>query len=74
VDLVNDQLQDQFQSIDFQSSSYRVYTTLDMKLQRDALAAVQAGMKEVDEQLARRKRQYPQAQVALVALDPYTAK
>lgn len=74
VDLVNDRLQDQFQSIDFQSSSYRVYTTLDMKLQRDALAAVQAGMKEVDEQLARRRRQYPQAQVALVALDPYTGE
>ncbi len=74
VDLVNDRLQDQFQSIDFQASSYRVYTTLDVKLQRDALAAVQAGIKEVDEQLARRKKQYPRPQVALVALDPYTAE
>lgn len=74
VDLVNDHLQDQFQNIDFQSSSYRVYTTLDMKLQRDAVAAMQIGMKEVDEQLARRKRQYPQAQVALVAMDPYTGE
>ena len=74
VDLVNDRLQDQFANIDFQSSSYRVYTTLDMKLQRDAVAAVQAGMKEVDEQLARRKRKYPQAQVALVVLDPHTGE
>jgi penicillin-binding protein 1B len=74
VDLVNDRLQDQFANIDFQSSSYRVYTTLDMKLQRDAVAAVQLGIKEVDEQLAKRKRKYPQAQVALVALDPHTGE
>lgn len=74
VDLVNDTLQDRFSDIDFQSSSYRVYTTLDTKLQRDAVAAIQAGMKEVDEQLARRKRKYPPPQVALVALDPQTAE
>lgn len=74
VDLIHDTLQEQFQAIDFQSESYRVYTTVDMKLQRDAVTAVQAGMKEVDEQLARRKRRYPQAQVALVAMDPHTGE
>lgn len=74
VDLVNDALQDRFSDIDFQASSYRVYTTLDTKLQRDAVAAVQLGMKEVDEQLARRKRKYPAPQVALVAIDPQTAE
>ncbi|HPT26371.1 MAG TPA: transglycosylase domain-containing protein, partial [Bryobacteraceae bacterium] len=74
VDLIHDTLQEQFQAIDFQSESYRVYTTVDMKLQRDAVTAVHAGMKEVDEQLARRKRRYPQAQVALVAMDPHTGE
>ncbi len=74
VDLIHDTLQDQFQAIDFQAESYRVYTTVDMKLQRDAIAAVQQGMKEVDEQLARRKRNYPRAQVALVAMDPHTGE
>lgn len=74
VDLIHDTLQEQFQEIDFQAESYRVYTTVDMKLQRDAIAAIQAGMKEVDEQLARRKRQYPRPQVALVALDPKTGE
>jgi len=47
---------------------------VDMKLQRDAVAAVQSGLKEVDEQLARRRRKYPQAQVALVAMDPRTGE
>lgn len=74
VDLVNDTLQDQFADIDFQAKSYRVYTTLDMKLQRDAVAAVQQGMKEVDELLAKRKRKYPPPQVALVAMDPATGE
>jgi penicillin-binding protein 1B len=74
VDLIHDTLQEQFQSIDFQAESYRVYTTVDMKLQRDAVTAVQLGLKEVDEQLARRKRKYPQAQVALVAMDPRTGE
>lgn len=74
VDLIHDTLQDQFQEIDFQAESYRVYTTVDMKLQRDAIAAIQAGMKEVDEQLARRKRKYPRPQVALVAMDPKTGE
>ena len=74
VDLVNDDLQEQFQDVDFQNSGYRVYTTLDLKLQRDAVEAVQIGIKEVDEQLAKRKKRYPEAQVALVALDPQTAE
>ena len=44
VDLVNDTLQNHFQDRDFQSTSYRVYTTLDMNLQRDAVAAVREGI------------------------------
>ncbi|WP_321475001.1 PBP1A family penicillin-binding protein [uncultured Paludibaculum sp.] len=74
VDLVNDDLQENFSDIDFQTSSYRIYTTLDMKLQRDAVEAVNLGMAEVDNLLAKRKKKYPQAQVAMLALDPHTAE
>jgi penicillin-binding protein 1B len=73
VDLVNDYLQSTFQDRDFQAHSYRVYTTIDMNLQRDAVAAVRAGLVEVDAALKRRFKNYgagtPEAQVALVALD-----
>lgn len=74
VDLVSDNLQEQFQDHDFQSRSYKIYTTLDLKLQRDAVEAVRLGMAEVDALLAKRKKKYPEAQVALVALDPHTAE
>jgi penicillin-binding protein 1B len=73
VDLVNDTLQNKFQDYDFQSQSYRVFTTLDLNLQRAAGEAVRLGMKEVDQQLAKRHKPgeaQPEAQVALVALDP----
>ncbi len=76
VDLVNDQLQDDFADYDFRSSSFRVYTTLDLSLQRAATEAVNLGMKEVDKRLSRRRWKKgetpPQAQVALVAIDPAT--
>jgi penicillin-binding protein 1B len=77
VDLVNDQLQDEFQDRDFQLRSYRVYTTLDMDLQREASEAVRIGMREVDEQLKQQRRfrgKTPDAQVALVALDAQTGE
>ena len=78
VDLVNNQLQDDFQDRDFQRSSYRLYTTLDMDLQRDAAEAVSAGMKEVDKQLhyqrAFRNGKAPDEQVALIALDTKTGE
>ena len=76
VDLVNNQLEDEFQDRDFQRSSYRIYTTLDMDLQRDASEAVRLGMLEVDKQLrqqrAFRNGKNPDAQVALIALDTKT--
>lgn len=74
VDLVNDELQDNFSDIDFQTSSYRIYTTLDMKLQRDAVESVNLGMAEVDKLLSKKRKKYPQAQVAMIALDPHTAE
>lgn len=76
VDLVNDELQSEFGDYDFQSSTYRVYTTVDLNLQRAASEAVRIGMQEVDRQLARRRwpkgQKPPEAQCALVALDPET--
>ena len=67
-----------FQDLDFQSSSFRVYTTLDMDLQRAAMEAVRAGMPLIDEQLKKQRRfrgrRFPDAQVALVAIDPHTGQ
>ena len=56
VDLVKEQLLDQFQDRDFQNDSYRVYTTLDMNLQHDAEEAVKIGIKETDDQWQRRNK------------------
>ena len=76
VDLVNDELQSEFGDYDFQTSTYRVYTTLDLNLQRAATEAVRIGMAEVDQRLSHRRwpkgEKPPQAQCALVALDPET--
>jgi penicillin-binding protein 1B len=80
VDLVNQTLQNRFQDRDFQTNSYRVYTTLDMNLQRDAVAAVRVGIKETDDQWKRRNKKYgtnednPLAQVALICLDAETGE
>ena len=78
VDQVNEFLQSQFQDIDFQSSSFRVYTTLDLDLQRAASEAVREGMQSVDD-LIRKQRRFkgqpiPEAQCALIALDPHTGE
>lgn len=75
IDLINEDLQTRFQDWDFASDDFRVYTTLDLDLQRAAVEAVQAGMAEVDKALMRKRGkkgggQLPQ--VALVALDPHT--
>ena len=77
VDLVNDTLLEKFPDYNFQSNTYRVYTTLDMNLQRDAADAVRIGMEEVDSHLKNRKKRdpkYPDPQCALIALDPMTGE
>ena len=87
VDMVKDHLLEKFSESELLSQNFRVYTTLDPALQRAASAAVEAGMKNVDELLAKKyatwKREQarkhsnepvPQAQVALVALDPRTGE
>jgi penicillin-binding protein 1B len=78
VDMVKDRLLEQFTERDLISQSYRVYTTLDLDLQRIASEAVRTGTAEVDEQLSKRKSRKDappeplQPQVALVVLDPHT--
>ncbi|MDX2153948.1 MAG: PBP1A family penicillin-binding protein [Bryobacteraceae bacterium] len=77
VDLVYDSLQDQFAEHDFQTESYKVYTTLDINLQREANEAVRLGMVEVDNLLKARRKGKPldlEPQVALVALDPQSGE
>ncbi|MGD0362304.1 MAG: PBP1A family penicillin-binding protein [Bryobacteraceae bacterium] len=79
VDQVNEFLQSQFQDIDFQANSFRVYTTLDLDLQRAAGEAIREGMQSVDDLIRKQKRfkgqiNIPEAQCALIALDPHTGE
>jgi penicillin-binding protein 1B len=89
VDLVRDTLTSKFNERELNEQSYRIYTTLDPDLQRAAAQAVESGIKLVDDQITKRrtkrikvgKNKYeiqvepgPQAQVALVAMDPHTGE
>lgn len=78
VDLVNDYLQANLSEHDFQANNYRVYTTIDVNLQRAAGEAMAIGLKEVDQLLAKRGRTaakgWPEVQAALVAIDPETGE
>jgi penicillin-binding protein 1B len=86
VDMVRDTLINKFSEHDLNEESYRIYTTLDPELQKAAAQSVEAGMKLVDEQVKKLRTKKvkvgkkletkvepgPQAQVALVAIDPHT--
>jgi len=86
VDMVRDTLINKFSEHDLNDQSYRIYTTLDPDLQKAAAQAVEMGIKLVDQQVTKLRTkkvkvgkkvetqvtQGPQAQVALVALDPHT--
>ncbi len=87
IDMIKDHLLDKYSENDLLSENFRVYTTLDPALQRAAAAAIETGMKNVDILLTKkydrwRKEQakkgssdpIPQAQAALVALDPRTGE
>jgi len=77
VDLVNDTLQERFPDTNFQTNGDRIYTTLDLNLQRDAAEAVRIGMEEADQRIKHRKKRdpnYPDPQCALIALDPQTGE
>jgi len=86
VDMVRDTLINKFSEHDLNDESYRIYTTLDPDLQKAAAQAVESGIKLVDQQVTKLRTKRvkvgkkfetkvapgPQAQVALVALDPHT--
>ena len=86
VDMVRDTLISKFNENELNDSSYRIYTTLDPDLQKAAAQAVEMGTKLVDEQVKKMRTKRvkvgkkfetqvasgPQAQLALVALDPHT--
>ena len=89
VDLVRDNLVNKFNEHELNDQAYRVYTTLDPDLQRAAAQAVETGIKLVDEQVTKMRTKKtkigknkvethvtpgPQAQVALVAIDPHTGE
>jgi penicillin-binding protein 1B len=86
VDMVRDTLIGKFSERDLNDQSYRIYTTLDPDLQKAAAQSVEIGIKLVDEQVKKLRTKKvkvgkkfettvapgPQAQVALVVLDPHT--
>jgi penicillin-binding protein 1B len=86
VDMVREQLIGKFSDNELNDSSYRIYTTLDPDLQKAAAQSVEMGIKLVDEQVKKLRTKKvkvgkkfetkvepgPQAQVALVAIDPHT--
>ena len=86
VDMVRDTLINRFNEHELNDQSYRIYTTLDPDLQKVAAQAVETGMKLVDEQVTKMRTKKvkvgkkiettvapgPQAQVAMIVLDPHT--
>ena len=87
VDLVNRSLKSNFGREELITQSYRIYTTLDMQLQKAAVEAIRVGMADVDEKVKRQHRRgkyaafgypvsgpAPRAQAALVAVDPETGE
>ena len=86
VDMVREQLIGKFSDSELNDSSYRIYTTLDPDLQKAAAQSVEMGIKLVDEQVKKLRTKKvkvgkkfetkvepgPQAQVAVVVLDPHT--
>jgi penicillin-binding protein 1B len=88
VDLVRDTLVNKFNEREINDQGYRIYTTLDPELQQAAAQAVQVGMKIVDDEVTKRRTHRvrvgkkfetkvdpgPEAQVALVAMNPHTGE
>jgi penicillin-binding protein 1B len=72
VDFVGHLVEEKYGGLITGAGSLDVYTTIDLHLQRLAQEAVEAGVAQLDKQLARRRPRL--AQVALVALDPRTGE
>ena len=89
VDMVRDTIVSKLNEREVNEQGYRIYTTLDPELQRAAAQAVETGIKLVDDQVTKMRTKRtkvgknkfettvapgPQAQVALVAMDPHTGE
>ena len=81
VDMVRDQLLAQFSERDLISQSYRIYTTLDLDLQKAASEGARLGISEVDQEIRKSRharaavtQDANQPQLALLALDPHTGE
>ncbi len=89
VDMVRDAVIGKLNEREMNDQSYRIYTALDPDLQRAAAQAVETGIKLVDDQITKMRTKKvkvgknkfettvtpgPQAQVALVAMDPHTGE
>ena len=88
VDMVRDTIVGKLNEHEVNEQEYRIYTTLDPGLQRAAAQAVETGIKLVDDQVTKMRTRKtkvgkkfettvapgPQAQVALVAMDPHTGE
>ncbi len=89
VDMVRDTVVGKLNEREVNEQEYRIYTTLDPDLQRAAAQAVETGIKLVDDQVTKMRTKKtkvgknkfettvapgPQAQVALVAMDPHTGE
>jgi len=90
VDMVRESLLAEYKDSDLNDNGYRIYTSLDLQLQKAAADAIDAGMKLVDDQVRKQRtrkvkegkgksaklvttvRPGPEAQVALVCIDPHT--
>lgn len=75
VDYVREQLLQQFSEEELTTRSYRIYTTLNMGLQKAAYEAVTSALKSLDESFSKRKRNpLPPGtvQATLIAVDPRT--
>ncbi|MGO9405109.1 MAG: penicillin-binding protein 1A [Terriglobales bacterium] len=88
VDMVRDIVVSRLNEHEVNEQEYRIYTTLDPDLQKAAAQAVETGIKLVDDQVTKMRTKKvkvgkkfettiapgPQAQVALVAMDPHTGE
>src|SRR5712671_3944853 len=89
VDMVRDTIISKLNEREVNEQEYRIYTTLDPGLQRAAAQAVEAGAKLVDDQVTKMRTHKkkigknkfettvtpgPQAQIALIAMDPHTGE
>src|ERR1700687_656921 len=89
VDMVRDTIISKLNEHEVNDQEYRIYTTLDPELQRAAAQAVETGIKLVDDQVTKMRTHKnkvgknkfeitvtpgPQAQIALIAMDPHTGE